>query len=75
MDFILTEEQQLMQSMFREFAQTTLKPMAAELDETEHFPAELIPQMGEIGLFGIPSPTSTAARAWAIWSTPWPWRS
>ena len=54
MDFILTEEQQLMQSMFREFAQTTLKPMAAELDETEHFPAELIPQMGEIGLFGIP---------------------
>lgn len=54
MNFTLNEEQLLMQKMFREFAQTALKPNAAKLDEEERFPLEMVPQMGEIGLFGIP---------------------
>ena len=56
MDFKLNEEQQLMRDMFREYAQKELKAIAAKLDEEEHFPIELIPQMAEIGLLGITVP-------------------
>lgn len=56
MDFKLTEEQIEMQKMFRDYAETEIKPIASELDDKERFPEELIPQMGEIGLFGIPIP-------------------
>ncbi len=56
MEFKLNEDQELMRAMFQEFAEGAIKPLAAELDEQERFPEELIPQMGEIGLFGIPIP-------------------
>jgi len=56
MDFKLNDEQQLLQTMFREFVEKEIRPIAAELDENERFPSELIPKMGEIGLFGIPIP-------------------
>ena len=56
MDFKLNDEQELLQNMFREFVEKEVRPLAAELDEQERFPAELIPQMGEIGLLGIPIP-------------------
>ena len=49
MEFKWNDEQQLMQTMFREFVDKELRPIAAELDEQERFPAELIPKMGEIG--------------------------
>ena len=54
MDFKWNDEQQLMQTMFREFVDKEIRPIAAELDEQERFPSELIPKMGEIGMFGIP---------------------
>ena len=54
MEFKWNDEQQLMQTMFREFVEKELRPIAAELDEEERFPAELIPKLGEIGLLGIP---------------------
>ena len=54
MEFKWNDEQQLMQTMFREFVDKELRPIAAELDEQERFPSELIPTMGEIGLLGIP---------------------
>jgi len=53
-EFKWNDEQQLMQTMFREFVDKELRPIAAELDEQERFPFELIPKMGEIGLLGIP---------------------
>ncbi len=56
MDFKLNDEQQLLQTMFREFVEKEVRPIAAELDENERFPVELIPKMGEIGLLGIPIP-------------------
>ena len=56
MDFILNDEQQLMQTLFRDFAEKEVKPIAAELDEEERFPEELIPKMAEIGMLGIPVP-------------------
>ena len=54
MEFKLNEDQQLMKDMFVEFTEQFVKPIAAELDEQERFPEELIPQLGETGLLGIP---------------------
>ncbi|KGM95440.1 acyl-CoA dehydrogenase [Clostridium novyi A str. 4552] len=54
MDFKLNEDQQLMKNMFKEFTDKYIAPIAAELDEKERFPEEIIPLMGETGLFGIP---------------------
>ncbi len=54
MDFKWNDEQQLMQTMFREFVDKEIRPIAAELDEQERFPEELIPKMAEIGMLGIP---------------------
>lgn len=56
MEFLLNDEQQLLQKMFREFTDKEIRPIAAAIDEEERFPAEIIPMMGEIGLFGIPIP-------------------
>ena len=50
MEFKLNEDQQLMKDMFVEFTEQFVKPIAAELDEQERFPEELIPQLGETGL-------------------------
>ena len=44
MEFKLNEDQQLMKDMFVEFTEQFVKPIAAELDEQERFPEELIPQ-------------------------------
>ncbi len=56
MDYCLSEEQQMMKDLVKEFAAGEIAPIAQELDETERFPEELIGQMAEIGLFGIPFP-------------------
>ena len=54
MDFKLNEEQQLLIEAIREFTEAEIAPIAAELDETERFPEELVPQLGELGVLGIP---------------------
>ncbi len=43
--------------MIREFAEKEVKPLAAEIDETERFPSETVEKMARIGLLGIPIPT------------------
>jgi alkylation response protein AidB-like acyl-CoA dehydrogenase len=56
MDFTLTEEQQMVQDMARRFAETEIKPKAAELDERHEHPAEIIKQLGELKMMGIAVP-------------------
>ena len=56
MNFDLTEEQKLLKQTIRDFAQTQITSGAAERDEAARFPTELIPQMAELGLFGIMIP-------------------
>ena len=56
MDFKLSREHELLRKMYREFAQNEVKPLAAELDEEERFPAETIPKLAKLGLLGIPFP-------------------
>ena len=56
MNFQLTREQELVQQMVREFAVNEVKPLAAQIDETEEFPMENVKKMAELGMMGIPFP-------------------
>lgn len=53
MDFDLNRQQEMIRKEVRKFAESEIAPVAAELDETETFSAELTKKMGEIGLFGM----------------------
>lgn len=56
MDLRLKEEQRMVQQVAREFAENEVKPIAAELDRTHRFPAELIKRLSELGFMGVPYP-------------------
>jgi alkylation response protein AidB-like acyl-CoA dehydrogenase len=51
-----TEEHEMLRDMVREFAKNEVAPRSRELDATMEFPADLVAQMGELGLMGIPVP-------------------
>ncbi len=42
MDFSLSKKHLLAQTLFRSFAETEVKPLAQEVDETEEFPRQLL---------------------------------
>ena len=54
MDFMLTEQQQMMKKLFAEFAEKEVKPLAAEVDEEERFPRENVEKMKACKMMGIP---------------------
>ncbi len=56
MDFELSDEQRLLRDTVRDFARREVAPVAEELDRTKAFPYELVAEMGELGLMGIPFP-------------------
>ena len=56
MNLELTEEQELLQKTVREFAESEVKPLAKELDETGRFPRETFKKAAELGLTGIAIP-------------------
>ena len=56
MRFELTEEQQMLQNMARDFAQKEVLPKAAEIDKNHRHPAELVKRMAELGLLGVAVP-------------------
>ena len=56
MDFELTEEHQMVRDMARRFAESEIKPKAAELDEKHQHPKEIIEQLGELKMLGITVP-------------------
>lgn len=53
MDFTLTEEHLMIRDAARDFAQVELLPGVIERDEKQHFPAELVKKMGDLGFLGI----------------------
>lgn len=53
MQFDLTEEQQQVKKMVREFAEAEIRPQVMAWDEAQHFPRELFAKMGELGLTGV----------------------
>src|SRR3977135_3429955 len=56
MNLELTEEQTLLQKTVREFAESEVKPLAKELDETGRFPRDTFKKAAELGLTGIALP-------------------
>jgi len=55
-DFELSEEQRAVRDLCQEFAREVVAPAAADLDREGRFPYEIVRQMGEMGLFGLPFP-------------------
>jgi alkylation response protein AidB-like acyl-CoA dehydrogenase len=56
MDFQLTDEQLMIQSAAREFAQGEIAPVAAKFDASGEFPFETIRKAGELGFMGVETP-------------------
>ena len=54
MDFELTDEQRAIRDLCREFAQDVVAPAARALDREHRFGYDVIRQIGELGLFGLP---------------------
>ncbi|UMZ73604.1 Acyl-CoA dehydrogenase [Natranaerofaba carboxydovora] len=54
MDFILEDEHKQIWKMVNSFAQNEIAPKAEDIDHEGKFPTEIIEQMGELGLFGLP---------------------
>ena len=53
MDFTFTDEQKHLRKSVREFAEGEIGPHVMEWDEAAHFPTELLPKLGEMGLMGV----------------------
>jgi alkylation response protein AidB-like acyl-CoA dehydrogenase len=56
MDLDLTPEQELIRDTVRAFARERVAPVAEELDRESSFPVELVREMADLGLMGIPLP-------------------
>jgi short-chain 2-methylacyl-CoA dehydrogenase len=54
MNYELTDEQELLRRTVRDFAESRVAPVAEELDREERFPYELVSELAELGLMGIP---------------------
>ena len=53
---ILSEEQEMIRDMARNFARNELAPRAAEWDRTGNLPMDILHRMGELGLMGMTVP-------------------
>ena len=56
MDFTLSKKHEMARSLFKEFAENEVAPVAQETDELEQFPAETVKKMAKAGFMGIPVP-------------------
>src|ERR671915_264226 len=56
MDFDLTDEQEAIRRLVRDFAEGEVRPVAEELDRDKRFPYEIVAKLGQLGLMGIPYP-------------------
>ncbi len=57
MEFEISNEQEMIRLMARDFAKKELEPFASEWDRKGIFPLETIKKMGNLGLFGMMVPT------------------
>lgn len=53
MHFELSDEQNLTRQSVRDFADSEVAPIAAEIDREHRTPVEVIPKLGELGLLGM----------------------
>ncbi len=55
-DFSVSENQQMVGQMAKDFAERYIKPHVMEWDESQHFPIELFKHLGELGMMGVMVP-------------------
>ena len=56
MDFGLSKKHEMARTLFKEFAEKEVKPLAQDVDENEQFPVETVAKMAKAGFLGIPVP-------------------
>jgi alkylation response protein AidB-like acyl-CoA dehydrogenase len=56
MDFRLTDEQEQIRTMVREFAESEIRPHLMDWDEKQHFPVDTFKRVGELGMLGVVFP-------------------
>jgi butyryl-CoA dehydrogenase len=56
MNFELSEEHKMFQAMLRDFVVNEIEPRAAEWDETDQFPYDMVKKMAELGLYSVGLP-------------------
>ena len=56
MDLDLSPEHELVRSTVREFAERRVAPVAEELDRESRFPYDLVSELADLGLMGMPIP-------------------
>ena len=56
MDFKLTQENEQVRELARNFAQTEIKPVVMKFDEAQEFPLELMRKLGSLGFLGVTVP-------------------
>ena len=56
MDFTLSKKHEMARTLFKEFAEKEVKPLAQDVDENEQFPVETVEKMAKAGFLGIPVP-------------------
>ncbi len=56
MDFNLSEQEKMIQSLSMDFAQRRVRPLAREIDRSGDFPFEIAREMGGLGFYGLPYP-------------------
>lgn len=64
-----TEEQRFIRDTIKEFAESKIKPIVMEIDETQTFPLELMRELGKLGFLGILVPEKYGGRNLDIPST------
>jgi short/branched chain acyl-CoA dehydrogenase len=62
MNFELTDEHARLRDEVRDFADRVVAPAAYEYDTKRELPYDIIAEMGEMGLFGLPFPTEYGGR-------------
>ena len=55
MDFTLSKKHEMARQLFKDFAENEVKPLAQEVDETEHFPEETVAKMQKLGFANFPA--------------------
>jgi len=53
MDYLLTDEQKMIQELAHKIAEEKIKPVAAKYDESEEYPWDIIKIIADAGLFGL----------------------
>ena len=62
MDFKLTENQEMIAQMIRDFGDKEIRPKMMEWDESQEFPIEVFKKLGALGLMGVLVPEEYGGR-------------